>query len=328
MPDPNKPDLFRQPEWLVSAPRGDLIERVQTLVEENLRPLGIMIEDPVSGVVAPAIITPEGVKAIPASIFDDYLDGPRSRTGKAVMTSLDSFIDHVNRFKDEHTAVFACDSHQSPSLTAVLDYSPGGATSDEIGNPLNRPRHGRHRTTFAFPLSEEWKAWRDIDGQNMNLVTFARFIEDRITDVMVPELSELTDAQMDMVRKLGGPDRLASPQSLFELSRGLAVRENANIKEARNLSSGEGEIVFTEEHTDFEGRPLTVPTTFLLGIPVFHNGPLYQILARLRYNVKGGLTFKVELWREDRVFDHAFGEAVERVKDETGAEVFIGAPEA
>jgi uncharacterized protein YfdQ (DUF2303 family) len=319
MPEP-KPEPVSPFRFQDVAPRGDLIERIQTLVEENLRPLTLHIEDPVSGAVAPAILTSAGISAVPASIFNDYLDGPRTRKGTASFTSLNSFIAHVNRFKTDDSAVFADENRQAPKLTAVLDYHAAGGDS-----PAS---HGGHRSTFAFPMSDEWNAWRKVNGVSLNLRDFAELIEDRITDVIPPDLTELTDNQRTMVDKLGGPDRIASPSMLFELSKGLAVRENANVVQAINLSSGEGQITFSEEHTDLEGRPLIIPTTFLLGIPVFRGGEVYQVLARLRYSVKGGLSFKVDLWREDQVFDHAFTEATEKVHAETESPVFLGAPEA
>lgn len=71
-----------------------------------------------------------------------------------------------------------------------------------------------------------------------------------------------------------------------------------------------------------------MPSIFLIGIPVFNNGPFYRIAARLRYRKNGGkIVFWYDLWRTDRTFDHAFSEAVERVKVETDLPVFIGKPE-
>lgn len=132
-----------------------------------------------------------------------------------------------------------------------------------------------------------------------------------------------------LVTTLGGKRELATPTKLIELSRGLQVNESSAIREAVKLSSGEGVISFQSEHLDAAGEQLHVPSMFLLAIPVFRNGPLYQVLARLRYRKQpGGLVFWYELSRTDRVFDHAFDEAVEQVRNDTGLPVLLGGPEA
>ncbi len=101
------------------------------------------------------------------------------------------------------------------------------------------------------------------------------------------------------------------------------------IKEARNLSSGEGQLVFDSQHVDADGKPLTVPNLFMICIPIFARGDLYRLLARLRYRkANGGLVFWFELWRHDLAFEQAFAEACDKVAAATGLPLFIGAPEA
>lgn len=305
-------------------PRGDLIERIRDLVQENLRPQLVNVTDPITNTPALAIVTggPDGgIEAVPTAIFDQYLGKPRFRRGNATMLSLDSFIEHVNRFRGEASAIFADDNRQTPKLTAVLDYHPAGADSD--------PAHGRHRTIFSFPLSDEWRAWQDKNKKPMSMTDFADFLEDRVVDVMSPLDGTIDGDQAKMVETLGGGDRLATPTKLIELSRGLHVYENSVVKESTKLSSGEGEISFEAQHTDSEGRPLIVPTCFLLAIPVFRNDVPYQVLSRLRYRkTPQGLVFWFELWRTDRVFDDAFKRAADRAATETGAPLFLGSPEA
>jgi uncharacterized protein YfdQ (DUF2303 family) len=313
-----EPTLF--PVINETPPRGDIMEKMGKFFDEHLKPTLFQVEDPLTKVVAPAILTPSGVEAIPASVFDDYLPAPRARSGTARLTSLDSFIRLVQRFKSDDTAIFANDSRSTPSLTAVLDYHAEGANS--------KASHGRHRVTFAYPLSDEWNSWQAVNGKPMNMRDFAELVEDRIVDVEPYSSGSLNEDQQAFVEKLGGRERIATPTSLFELSRGLSVHQNAAVKESRNLSSGEGEISFVEEHVGTDGKPLIIPTTFILVIPVFRNGAYYRVLARLRYRVTPNVTFTVELWRTDRVFDHAFNEAAEKAATETGAPLFLGSPEA
>lgn len=306
--------------------QGSVIEQTVSLIENYAKPEIVEIEEPGTGLSAFVELSRDrGVTPVDESIFDQFRTNPKRRLGTANMLSLDSFIEHVNRFRDDDTVVFADNNRSAPKLTAVLDYHEAGAE--------NAPRFGDHRTHFNFPLSDEWKAWQAKNAEPMKMVDFAHFLEDRIIDVMPHGLINLTDDAKIYIDTLGNPNtdyakKIADPAKLMELATGLQIFENSVVKEANKLASGESQIEFTTEHTDAAGQKLNIPQLFVLGIPVFKNGLPYQIIARLRYRKMGGqIVFFYELWRTDRVFDHAFDEAVERVREEVGRPVLIGHPE-
>lgn len=293
---------------------------VRNIIEQYLAPVTETFVEPGTHVEALAQISAQGVKAIPRTIFDEYRLNPRTREGSATLTSIESLIDHVNRFKDADSALFAVDDRANPSITAVLDYHRAGAAAE--------PRFGRHRSLFQFPLSDEWKAWTKSDGETFSMGEFAAFLEDRIIDVLdlIPGEDSLPEDMQRFVNTVGGS--IASPSKLIELSVGLKVNEQSAVKEAINLSSGEAQVQFIAQHVDDAGQPLRVPGLFLIGIPVFRHGPHYRIAARLRYRkTPVGLVFFYQLWRADRVFDHSFREACERVRVETDLPMLFGKPE-
>jgi uncharacterized protein YfdQ (DUF2303 family) len=295
-----------------------IITEARGLVEEYARSTIDAIKEPGTGVEALVTVSKDGVEALPASVFDDYRAKPMRRKGTATLLDLDSLILHVNRFKDADTVIFASDSRAAPSITAVLDYHRAGAEAD--------PRFGDHKAKFAFPLSDEWKAWAGGNKKPMRMVEFAAFLEDHVIDVL-DSATELPEEMSRFVKAIGG--NIASPSKLMEIAVGLKVNEKSSVGETVNLSSGEGEISFVSQHTDGKGAPLKVPNLFLVGIPVFKNGPAYRIAVRLRYRkADGGLTFWYEMWRDDRVFDDAFNEALTRTREETSLPVLLGSPEA
>lgn len=302
---------------------GPSIKAVKDLVEEHFEPKLVELTDPITGTEALGYVDRDGVHAVPASVFDDYLDMPRRRKGTAVLLSLDSLIAHAIRFKGESSIIFADDDRTKPSLTTVLDYHAAGADS--------QPSFGQHRSAFAFPLSDEWKAWAETDKKPMPMAEFSAFLEDRINDVLyfVPDEDELPEDLKKFINISGGVSSIATPERLVELSRGLRINEASAVREVINLQSGEGQILFQSEHSDEHGLPLRVPSLFLIAIPVFRNDGLYRIAARLRYRkTPGGIVFWYELWRADRVFDHAFRMACDRVRTETDLPLLFGKPEA
>jgi len=308
-------------------------------------------------VPVPLLLTPsrDGVKVSGLrDLAAPYRDHPERRIGTAVMLDLTSFLAHVNRFKTPSSAIFANDDPEEPSLTAVLDYhdplapymgahegEDDGAMIKATVRPTPLPAFCQHRTHYRFPLSEEWIAWVKTDGSVMAQAEFAAFLEDRIGDVIVPPDTRSGDASstaentpppsggsmVDLGRLLGG--NFAGPSKLLELSRGLQLHQRERVKGAVNLSTGEVDVVYESTHQDDKGGVLKVPNLFLIAIPVFRSGPLYQIAVRLRYRLKEGtVSWHYQLYRADKVFNHAFREATERAQMETSLPVFVGKPEA
>lgn len=301
-----------------------VVREMRDMAESYLAPQVQTIADPFApnGAKVAALITgrEQAVRILKPEDFDPFRERPVRRRGTAVLTTADSLIEHVNRFKDADSVIFADNNRQSPSLTAVLDYHPAGADS--------QPRFGTHRAHFGFPLSDEWKAWDAQNAQAMSMAQFAAFLEDRVIDVLQvtsPD-EELTPEQRQFISATGGS--IATPSQLLMISATLKINESNAVKEARNLTTGEAEVTFESSHeATVRGDAIKVPSVFIIAIPVFKNGALYRVLARLRYRNAGGLKFWFELWRTERVFDHALTEACEKVRAETGLPLLYGRPE-
>ncbi len=245
---------------------------------------------------------------------------------------------------------------KTPSLTAVLDYHDaltliapnGNVLREDVGESL--PRFCTHRAHYAFPLSEEFMSWMAGNGEAMTQGDFAAFLEERSLDVEPPPVGDAHFDGMDdtvptdagvaerkhiqfmmllrkMTQRLNG--HWAGPERMMDLSRGLRINERNTVEGAKDVSSGQVSLVFKNEHTDESGEPVRVPNLFLISIPIFRNGPHYLLPVRLRYRIQGGrVLWFYDAFRTDRVFDHALGEALERVEAETGLAVLVGTPEA
>jgi uncharacterized protein YfdQ (DUF2303 family) len=286
-------------------------------------------DGPAEVIVLPQHMRAESIK----KYLDEYRTAPERKKGQATLVDLNSFIDHVNRNKDASSAMFGVPDAQNPRLLCVFNYNEPALVNEAIkattadAGTLARPgapRFGDHRAVYTFPLADEWKAWTAADGESMAQEAFAIFLEERLIDVADP-VTALAGAQQ-FAEKLAVT--FATPQKLLELSRGLAVRVNGRVKQNVKLQSGEAQIAFSEEHTDETGAPLTIPGAFVIQVPVFKNGAPYQIPARLRYRVSGGaIAWWFDLYRTDRVFDHAFEEACGTAKSSTSLPLFKGTPE-
>ena len=298
---------------------GRTIEQAHAAAEQYQKPVIVEVAHPGGGELVPAILDRSGLRPVPKAVFTEHLTSPERRTGTAVLTRLDSFIEHVNRFSDKDSIIYARDDRDRPALTAVLDYHRAGSESD--------PRFGEHRSTFNFPLSDEWQAWQKFDKQVMDQREFAEFIEERVVDIeYVEDIDALSE---EMRRYIGSTNagRIATPTRMHELSTNLEVYENSVVKQVQKLQTGEAQIRFESDHVDAAGAPVDIPALFIICIPVFAHDAYYRIVARLRYRATGGLKFWYELWRTDLVFNDAFDKACARVKEETTLPLLVGAPE-
>lgn len=292
---------------LIDAVEG--LSKPQTLV---LHPPGGLRElDHEAMVVA----VPRGMQLLSVKPFlDEYRALPERRTGTARLTNLASFVAHVNRFKGPSTAVFAHDDARAPKLTCILDYHEEGPDGD--------PAFGQHRSEYTFPITGEWATW--TREHSFTQASFAEFLEDRLADVIEP--AAVGESIKAFAARLG--ITLAGQAGLMALSKGLAVHVDQKVATAVSLSTGEGQVVFEEAHRDGQGAPLRVPSGFAVAIPVFSGGALYQLPVRLRYRVKqGAVSWHLAVHRAELVFRHAFDEACEAVRKETGLPVFYGQPE-
>lgn len=283
------------------------------------------------GMEAPVLLLPcldkDGRQAVSANgikqFLDVYRDAPERREGQCVVEDIESFVDHVNRFKDEDSALFGSSGLDvkegklpRPVLLCVLDYHEAGAKS--------APRFGKHRTRYNFPLSEQWKVWAENDGKVMDQRTFAEFVNDHLLDIAPPEIAGQTAKLVSESLQI----TYATHVRLLDLSRGLTITVNQKVIEQRNLQTGEVILNFTEEHADASGQPLKIPGGFLIGIPVFRNGDAYQIAAQLRYRKKDGqIYWFYQLYEPERVFENAFKGACERAQAATSLPLFYGSPE-
>ncbi|QQR69082.1 MAG: DUF2303 family protein [Alphaproteobacteria bacterium] len=293
-------------------------------LEEKLQARTLSISDgSTDGQTHEVMILPQGQSVASIKpLLDEYRAAPERRQGTAHLDTLDSFIAHVNRFKDDDSVVFANISTIKPSILAVLDYHCRGAKGS--------PRFGRHRASYACPLSEQWGEWGASNGKKMSQVDFAAFIENRIEDVIPPpDLDPKEDADKsltDLSRLLGG--KFAGPHGLMELSRGISINESAKATQAVNIASGEATLQYTSEHQDGQGQRIQVPNLFLIAIPVFNGGDLYRIPVRLRYRLAGGsVSWFYEMYRKDKVFDHAFREICQGAEKGTALPLLYGSPE-
>lgn len=171
------------------------------------------------------MILPEGLKIHSLKEFaKEYWCCPERLEGKTELTSVDSFNEFVNRFKDKNSAVFYDKDRQS--VNCVFDYSEKDA-----------PRFEKHSASYNFPLSKSWKTWTSQNKNGMNQVSFVEFIENNIADLCEPlGEDEISDDLRELKLRLGG--NFATVAKMVELSRGIKINSEEKAVSKINNTTG------------------------------------------------------------------------------------------
>ncbi len=278
-----------------------MIDNAQTILVAGAK-LAAHVET-VHGI--PVLITPElhhpmtGVLAL----SDSRASRPRRRTGTANMQAIDSFADHVNRFKSAESAIFA--DPTARKFVAVLNYHDAGAGAEPAWND--------HRTIYPCPFSVEWSAWGGGRPQSGDQDQFAAFLDAHDRDLG----ANLKDAD-------GNP--YPSPADLISLALSLETYSDKKAKRERDPRTGRISVSFSEE-SGVKGN-VVIPPAFGIKIPVFDDSEPSAIEVRLRVQVDDGdASFQWQIHDSDKVLRAAFRGLIERVKGATDLPVFVGNPE-
>jgi uncharacterized protein YfdQ (DUF2303 family) len=218
------------------------------------------------------------------------IDAPLSHIKATVQfDDAPSFIDYVNRFKAEETALFA--SVTRGQIMAVIDYHQDAAA------------YCAHRAIYTLPHSEQWKRWASIDGKNQPQRTFAEFIEENIIDVVEPDGA-----------------------ALLEVATSLQSTRKVEFHSGVNLGNGTVQLKYTEEDDTKTGKQaLTIPQKIKLGIPVYYGDTHYEVPCFFRYRIEDGkLNFQVRIQGRELLVQDAFRHKVDEVAQGTEITVRYG----
>lgn len=246
------------------------------------------------------------------SLIEEQRLAPARRKGTATADTLAAFCDLIDRHKDGDSVIFGRTGWPNPELTAVLNYDREGTAA----------RFGDHRVVYAFPLTDEFKAWVGMNATAMDQEVFAAFLEEHAAELAAPEDGEKSEYERLF------KEQMATPSEVMALSRHLEVLVAAKAKQGIRLQSGERVVEFSEEHQNAKGEKVVIPGIFMVSMPAFVDGAAVRIPARLRYRIAGGsIKWFYQLYRWEYFLREQVGADLRAAADKTGLPAFEGAPE-
>lgn len=274
------------------------------------------------------LVIPNGMNAVDAKPFlESQRRFPSRPTGTSVHQTLASIIAHTNEYKRPGTAAWCNVEGAAASLVVVYDYHLSNSDKSAVG-PLegddeNGARHCAFGASYAFPISPEFKAWKDLTGKAMSQAEMAAFLEDHLHEVCGD--GDSGDRAKTLAESLGLT--IATASTLLGFSRKSAATVNCTVIERRDPATGSVEMIYQEEvnHQAEDRAKITPPGVFAIRLPVLQGGTEYRLAVRLRATVKGrGVTWSFEVFRVDNALTLAVDEELARFEGATGLFVYRG----
>lgn len=269
---------------VVKVAEGSAVKEIAVLAR-GMAPVTPFYLDPARGV--PVVAVPDGTKVVELS--DTFPDMPDRIRRDVAVTSVESFVAYVNRFKNPNTVIFA--DVFAGKYRAEIDYHGAGEDGE--------PSFCTHRADLVLTKTEEFAAWDGADGKAFAQADFAQFIEDRLPDISAP----------------AGADML-------ELAKSLEVTSGVQFTGRVSLATDARVLQYQEEVTAKAGQ-LEIPEKFNLYLVPFFGMPPVSLECRFRYKIeKPTLRLSFTILRKAQCIVKMCSGAADVVGNDTGCPVY------
>ena len=249
-------------------------------------------------VPTPVVIWPRDQKI---ESLEKYLKHPLRKRAAVTVYDLASFTDYVLHHRETGTTIFATLATEGSEFKAIIDYH---LAEEELAANPHRARWREHTCTYRLAHTEEWKRWMEWNGKLRSQQDVASFIEDNRLDIVDPAAADM-----------------------MELVKTLIATQAADFKSFIRLDNGDREFAYsntTAAKAGLSGQ-MTVPQTFRLRLPIFIDGPAYDIICRFRYRiVEGKLALGYEVETPHKLIELALTDTRNAIRGQLNLPVLRG----
>lgn len=258
---------------------------IQAAIEAG-KQIGAMQVHEINGV--PVVMAPQGMGM---HELHDLMERPKRLRADVSMDTADAFIEYFNEFGTDDSVIF-CDVDNG-KFRGVLDYHSDRDT----------PAWCAHSVNHTCKTTKEWESWMANNGEKMDQVAFAFFLEQNLDEIVRPEAAQM-----------------------LEIALTLKAKTKLNFESGNRLSDGQVQFQYREELDGSAGvkGDIKIPETFGLGLRVFEGGDAYSMEARFRYRIREG---KVLMWydlvRPHKVHRAAVEDVFQKIKQHAKARMVL-----
>jgi uncharacterized protein YfdQ (DUF2303 family) len=237
---------------------------------------------------SPFAVVPDGARV---ESLERMMPRPARRSSNATLGTSDAFADYVARYATPDTVIFYAATDPTVfrfGFKAIFNYGEASKIekpADDGAAVTITPGlagWGDNTAVFVPTLAPEFKAWRETNKVVMSQTDFARFLEDRIADIVEPDGA-----------------------ALFELITEFEAKADVAVNATTRLTSGSFQVVWSEEVSGkHRTGAMEFPSKITLRIPVIRGELPRAFNVRLRFRVASQkLTFWFEIVDLERVIE-------------------------
>lgn len=262
----------------------------EVIVETATRAAGPTVLAVATPEAAAAYSLPDGVH-IETVDLERLLPSPRRKKGVRHLTEAASLVAYVTEHATGGTHLYG-NVDQARITACIDDHHRDGAGWQE------------HKAILTMHPTAEWTRWKSRDGQFLNQIAFAEFIEDGLREIAEP----------------AGAD-------LLEIAQTFQANTKVAFRTSTILANGQRQLQWEETIEAKAGQKgqLTIPERLRLVVVPFEGMEPVQVDARLRFRIREGeLSIGYKLDRPDQVERDYFAQVVGIVQTGTGITPLMG----
>jgi hypothetical protein len=238
---------------------------------------------------------------------------PKIVAGVVSVQDSSSFIEYVNRFKNDDSVIFA--DQQSNIVLGILDYHK----KPENNAAAPGAELAAHRVRFDMPFSIEWLTWGRLSGKLVSHKEFATFLEENSIDVL------------PLAKRQGlatSEDDADMPETLLELTRSLQVASKVSFNSTVRHGDYE-KIDFSKESDATVKGAIGLPLAFQICIPIYFGEPAVVLTCFTRKKIDdGALALGFVISRAENERQAEFQRIVGVIHSSTDLTTLFGKPSA
>lgn len=243
--------------------------------------------------------------------LESYLDAPLKTKQNIVFRDIRGFIDYVNNYKNDATAIFA----GSNEIKAIFDY-----------HQKDTPNWCNHQAVFKLDLSSRWKIWTDAHNKWMKQKHFADFLDSGLNEIVVSEISgKTTPSQAEVLSIVKNFRTTQTFEYDASIDEGMQV---IGFKKIIQGGSSKTEKLNLPEYVKIALQPFENIHVINNRLPDGLQLPAYELTVKLSWMVetegeKGILAFKIQILNVENVLNTTLEKIKNAVVDLTNVCTYI-----
>lgn len=241
----------------------------------------------------PLAMIPVGMQLVD---LEEYVPAcPHRKEVNRTFTDPASYCGYINEQKNDASRIFA-----------KFDYSGAGnfcfsAIIDYHGTAKRPADWCMHQVHLKLELSDQFKAWKAINGKMFEQSAFAEFLKDNRLDIITP-----------------------SNSTIIELVEELEATVNQRVSGRTPTNKGMAIGFEQDVQTNRKGKAVEVPEKIVIHLPVFLGMDSFDIDCDFKFRTESGLlSFGIRMLAVDKLVRDTVLSAAETIRKETELPVYI-----